>query len=304
MSEKKVTQDKNTAADINIDAGEVTLPFAHPRTKLLAEYVANAVPRSGSYQQWLTEHYDMAYSLGLEKGDGDEASQGEGLTLNPTTKKLAVKVNSTAATAEAGAIRTGTDGLSINVGKDATRKGLKGVTSGTAGIVLGIDHDDSLKIVDSSGKLGVNFGNVIPRGLIVMFSGSKAPTNWAFCDGTNNTPDLRGKFIKCSATVSESTDGISGGSATVAYRPEGEVNVASHALTIDEIPEHSHSYIRPRGLGGNNDVARGSDFADTEQSTTKAGGGKGHTHEATFTGTPKNIDTEPPYYVLAYIMKL
>lgn len=73
MSEKKITQDQETAADINIGADEVTLPFAQPRTKLLAEFVPNAVPRNGAYQQWLTEHYDMAYSLGLEKGDEDEA---------------------------------------------------------------------------------------------------------------------------------------------------------------------------------------------------------------------------------------
>lgn len=39
--------------------------------------------------------------------------------------------------------------------------------------------------------------NKIPRGVIVAFAGNLAiPAGWALCDGTNSTPDLRGKFIR------------------------------------------------------------------------------------------------------------
>ncbi|WP_350306938.1 hypothetical protein [Photorhabdus viridis] len=39
--------------------------------------------------------------------------------------------------------------------------------------------------------------------MIVMFSGTHAPTGWAFCDGNNGTPDLRSRFVMCGETLSE-----------------------------------------------------------------------------------------------------
>lgn len=32
-------------------------------------------------------------------------------------------------------------------------------------------------------------------GMIVMWSGTEVPAEWALCDGQNGTPDLRGRFI-------------------------------------------------------------------------------------------------------------
>lgn len=37
--------------------------------------------------------------------------------------------------------------------------------------------------------------NLLPRGTIVAWTGSVPPNGWNFCDGTNGTPDLRGRFI-------------------------------------------------------------------------------------------------------------
>lgn len=38
--------------------------------------------------------------------------------------------------------------------------------------------------------------NSLPKtGDIIPFAGTTAPTGWAICDGTNGTPDLRGKFV-------------------------------------------------------------------------------------------------------------
>jgi microcystin-dependent protein len=36
----------------------------------------------------------------------------------------------------------------------------------------------------------------LPVGAIVAFYGDKVPEGWAFCDGQNGTPDLRGSFIQ------------------------------------------------------------------------------------------------------------
>lgn len=39
--------------------------------------------------------------------------------------------------------------------------------------------------------------NSLPKtGDIIPFAGTTAPTGWAICDGTNGTPDLRGRFVK------------------------------------------------------------------------------------------------------------
>ncbi len=38
--------------------------------------------------------------------------------------------------------------------------------------------------------------NMLPRGCIIAFNAETAPAGWAICNGTNGTPDLRGRFIR------------------------------------------------------------------------------------------------------------
>lgn len=55
--------------------------------------------------------------------------------------------------------------------------------------------------------------NIIPQpGDILPFAGSVAPAGWAICDGTNGTPDLRGKHVVGAASVGNI--GVSTGSNT------------------------------------------------------------------------------------------
>lgn len=74
--------------------------------------------------------------------------------------------------------------------------------------------------------LGQGGGGSIPAGLICMWSGSSfnIPSGWALCNGNNNTPDLRDKFV---LGASNYTVGATGG--------EKEVT-----LTVAQIPSHSH----------------------------------------------------------------
>jgi hypothetical protein len=62
---------------------------------------------------------------------------------------------------------------------------------------------------------------ILPAGLIVMWNGLLAniPAGWALCDGQNNTPDLRSKFIKGAA--SGQNPGATGGGT---YTPAGTVS--------------------------------------------------------------------------------
>lgn len=116
----------------------------------------------------------------------------------------------------------------------------------------------------------------IPNGGIIMWSGSSVPTGWALCDGTAPTPDLRDRFIVCSGN--EYKIGDNGGEKM-------------HKLTISEMPKHHHSY----------------QHHPTEKfsgSTETAGKGPLQTYQTGDTGGDQPHENRPPYYALAFIMKL
>ena len=167
---------------------------------------------------------------------------------------------------------------------------------------------------------------IIPRGIISMWSGSlqTIPYGWQLCDGTNGTPNLIDRFI-VGAGRSYST-GQTGGSNSTFTDSAGSHNhggaSASHQLTIDELPAHSHSLNDPGH--SHSSVVIGS-FAPgrygpdsipapvagtTGKETTgitinNTGGNSGHTHNISTEGSHNHSVTVTPYYYsLAYIMKL
>ena len=165
----------------------------------------------------------------------------------------------------------------------------------------------------------IGSGGVL-RGVIMAFSGTfdsngypidkstgNADTTWHLCDGTNGTPDLRGRFILgASDSHAKGTTG-------------GEEN---HQLTESELPKvtvKSTGTTDIKGQHKHNIPARtessqhGSTktIAYTTQgnsaytgSTDEAGG---HDHSVTTSGTFGGGQTHnnmPPFYTLSYIMKL
>lgn len=62
------------------------------------------------------------------------------------------------------------------------------------------EGSSTITINDISGTTGIfNTLNLLPKGLIMAWNGSTAPSGWAICDGTNGTPDLSKLFILCAS---------------------------------------------------------------------------------------------------------
>jgi Phage Tail Collar Domain len=85
----------------------------------------------------------------------------------------------------------------------------------------------------SAGSLSVaGFASnaLVPTGAIIMWSGTTPPSGWALCDGVAGRPDLRGKFIV----------GYDPGDADYSSirNAAGE---KMHTLTLAEVPSHNHT---------------------------------------------------------------
>lgn len=160
----------------------------------------------------------------------------------------------------------------------------------------------------------------VPTGAIMMWSGAitAIPNGWALCDGTNGTPDLRGRFI-VGASQGEIT--IDGGRYNYPVGSTGGQNKVT--LTINQMPKHNHASTSTEdekvttNSGGNHshNIPTGGSTVDTAYGARKAlneyagfnsDSAGAHTH--TFTmyakGGNQAHENRPPYYALAYIMKI
>ena len=147
--------------------------------------------------------------------------------------------------------------------------------------------------------------NGFPSGGIAMWSGSIAsiPSGWRLCDGTSGTPDLRDRFIV--GAGSAYAPGAIGGSA--------DAIVVSHSHTFSGNPlgDHSHNLTTNRTSKSGNatpfmltDPNVGENFngsAAFNTNSVSAGTPSGSISTTGSSGTNANL---PPYYALAYIIKL
>lgn len=162
-----------------------------------------------------------------------------------------------------------------------------------AGKILSTGGDGGFVFPDGSVQTTAATGggapDGVPGGVIVMWSGSALPAGWALCDGTNGTPNLLDRFIFGSAL---GDIGQSGGST-------------DHAHTVDS---HSHFHDHPS--------AQTASPLGTEKISNDAGtkrvADQFHRHvvnlptiksDSRSPGTD-TVDHLPPFYTLAFIMKL
>jgi hypothetical protein len=151
----------------------------------------------------------------------------------------------------------------------------------------------------------ISGAGTIPVGGVIMWSGSVAsvPAGWALCNGQTvnslTTPDLRDKFI---IGASGDNAGIPNTTITSASTQNGgskDAVVVSHTHTVND-PGHSHNYTyKTNNFPQSNNTTQcwvGDTAAATTNSTT--GITMGFSGES---GTNKNL---PPYYALAFIMRI
>ena len=120
-----------------------------------------------------------------------------------------------------------------------------------------------------------------------MWYGSVAsiPSGWVLCDGNNNTPDLRNRFVVGAGTGGNYSPGDRGGANSV-------------TLTIDQIPAHSHVYQNQVAVVNANErpwPANNNDCRLDDANTSSTGGDSN--------GNTVAHENRPPYHALCYIMK-
>ena len=169
--------------------------------------------------------------------------------------------------------------------------------------------------LDVNGKIFEYGKALLPRGVIVMWSGTLAniPAGWALCNGGTytapngdsvTTPDLRDRFIY--GTSANEDPGATGGAS-------------SYSLTTDQLPSHSHTisadgahthdvWVDRQTYGENNDMIfiekTDKDTITWNDGFISEAGSHSHGGATGSTGSGASIDNRPSYYKLAFIMKL
>lgn len=138
-----------------------------------------------------------------------------------------------------------------------------------------------------------DIGTQIPSGVILMWKGTIAtiPQGWVLCNGANGTPDLRNRFVVC-ANADEL--GVAKSTIQGAAAQTGGSLLHTHSGTTDG---HFH------GFSGSLDAGTSIITAGTGSAEPTLGGATESVSDTFTTGNPIE-EPCPPFYALAYIMKL
>ena len=181
-----------------------------------------------------------------------------------------------------------------------------------------------------------NIVEAMPIGGIIMWSGSieTIPATLALCDGTNGTPDLRNRFIMGAGLTYAPSDtgGLDAVTLTTTQIPSHQHAVGtlvltsngnhSHSVSGTALTSGSHTHTVSAGSANGLGYFAGapSNSSSWSNVTTPPAGDHTHTvsgttsttgdHVHTLSGSTANIggglshENKPPYFALAYIMKL
>jgi len=164
------------------------------------------------------------------------------------------------------------------------------------------------------------WGNVMPVGGIIMWSGAIAniPTGWQLCDGTNGTPNLKNKFIICADadTSGVATTSITGTTTSTGGTKDAVIVQHNHGITEPNGGTgHAHDAVTYNGgtnlygwvpYGGAGAIQSGGFGGGSNRWYTDTINVQKHTTDITINNTGDSGINQnlPPYYALAYIMRL
>jgi hypothetical protein len=142
-----------------------------------------------------------------------------------------------------------------------------------------------------------------PTGGIILWSGSVAsiPSGWALCNGSNGTPDLRNRFVVgAGSTYSVNATGGSADAIVVSH-----THTATSTSTVTD-PGHTHTIpTSETGDGfGKADVGNAVTEGTLTTNSSTTGVTVATSTSVASTGSSGTNANLPPYYALAYIMKL
>ncbi|MDE1494610.1 phage tail protein [Xenorhabdus bovienii] len=293
---------------------------------------------------------DVAVKLVANKGlivdkNGIAIKSGNGIQFDSSGALESKPADSTITVDSSGIkvkVNTG-KGIKVDNGLQVYLHENGGIGYNSAGIC--IKTGNGIKI--DNDRVAIDPNKVLPKGMIVMFSGSTVPQGWALCDGNNGTPNLIDRFIlggKISDINSKNNVILSGSGNSKKCNKNSDnkvvsvnVKIKDTTLTLSQMPKHEHSggmaYHNSTGFRNgyyktdensyqlDNRLENGymSNNAFTPRSlisydnknpyypyTSSKGDGKGHSHGADATANAHNHITDiiPPYYILAFIIKL
>jgi microcystin-dependent protein len=145
--------------------------------------------------------------------------------------------------------------------------------------------------------------DTVPQGVIMMWSGAivDIPTGYKICDGTNGTPDLRGRFVV--GYDSRTTQPISTPHWDANYNAIGNTGGAKNVtLSLSQMPNHQHRTVIDANSGGEFDMVIS---PGSFEGTSDADPGVRGTTGLVFghAGLTQAHENRPAYFVIAYIMK-
>ena len=266
---------------------------------------------------------DLTVGGKLKDGDGNFGTAGQVLRSDGTDTEW-VNTGSLAAGAAA---EVGVSAASANANHFIT---MVDTASGNENIRVDTDLTynpvtNTLNVPNISGDgSGLSGIEAFVTGMIILWYGNTGniPTGFVLCDGNNNTPDLRDRFV------------VGAGSA---YSPNNTGGSSSTTLSTSQLPSHNHS-VSVSGTTGNPSPALTGDVRRISEGFRASGTASGvftkvndpnnpitgaasnspvagftfdgtHTHTFSASGTSGNqgsggsIENRPPYYALCYIMK-
>ena len=229
----------------------------------------------------------------LFDGDGDFGTAGQ-LLSSDGTDTVWIDANTTSV---ANANNVGTNENSTNADQFVTfvenssgnnpirvDAGIKYNPSTNTLKATNFSGDGSLLTNITTGQL--QGAGIFVTGMIILWSGAAdaIPTGFTLCDGNNNTPDLRGRFVVGFHDSNGDYDVDDTGGAETVTLSIAEMPNHKHDTSVDNtklFPSNGQTSINFGGAGG---------YPATTFTMSNTGGGGAH-------------ENRPPYYALCYIMK-